>query len=465
MNLQIPRRTASIVIIGIALAVPASGQTSSADRHLRGVPATQVSATPLPLSLADAIKRGLENNLDALIETQRVRSVEGGRLQALGDLLPHVSAALRQSNQLVNIAAYGFTGFAGIPALIGPYGVFDARIAVSAPIFDSNATNHLREENATLKAEQFTERNTRQSVILVVANLYLLAIADDSRAQTAQSQVATAEALVRLAEDQKASGLVAGIEVLRQQVQVAAARQRLIAAVNAFDKDKLSLARAIGLPAAQSFELVDKIAYSPAPAMTLEQATEEAHATRDDLRSAEARADAAQAARQAAAGNALPTFRLDADYGALGSSASTTKRTYAAAAMIHFPLYEGGATRGKIQQADAEVRLREAELADLKAGVDFDIRAAFLDLQAADAGVDVAKTGEALARQQLDQAQDRFRAGVASSIELVQAQEALTVASDQYIASVYGHNIAKASLARTLGVAEARFAEFVKGQE
>src|SRR5262245_44833643 len=166
MNLQIPGRIVFIAIVGIALAVPASGQIPSADRLRRGVPATQISATPLSLSLADAIKRGLESNLGTLIEEQRVRSVEGSRRQALGDLLPHVSAGLRQSYQLVNIAAYGFTGFAGIPPLIGPYGVFDARVAVSAPIFDSNATNHLREENANLKAERFTERDTRQSVIL-----------------------------------------------------------------------------------------------------------------------------------------------------------------------------------------------------------------------------------------------------------------------------------------------------------
>jgi outer membrane protein TolC len=464
MNLQISHRTLLLVVVGLALTVPAAAQVSTPDRFVHGVPAGQVSQTTLPLSLSDAIKRGLENNLGTILEAERLRSADGGRQRALGDLLPHFSGNLRQSEQLVNIAAYGFTSFPGLPELIGPYSVFDARIAMSAPIFDANAINHLHEQNANLRAEEFTQKDTRQAVILAVAYLYLKAVADDSRTKAAQSQVTTAEALVRLAEDQRASGLVAGIEVLRQQVQLASARQRFIVAGTTFDKDKLNLARAIGLPAGQSFELIDHVGYSAGPTLTVEQATEQARASRDDLRSAEARADAARAARQAAVGSALPTVQVDADYGGLGTSAATARQTYAAGAMVHMPIFQGGTIRGKIQQADADLRQREAELADLKAGVEFEIAAALLDLKAADAAVDVARTGESLARQQLEQAEDRFRSGVASSIELVQAQEAFALASDQFIADVYGHNIAKATLARALGVAETSFADFVRGQ-
>jgi outer membrane protein TolC len=129
------------------------------------------------------------------------------------------------------------------------------------------------------------------------------------------------------------------------------------------------------------------------------------------------------------------------------------------------PLFEGGATRGRIEQADAELRQRDAELADLRAGIRYQVAASLLDLKAAGAAVDVAREAEALARQQVDQAQDRFRAGVGNTIELVQAQDALAAASDRYISSLYTHNIAKASLARALGVVERRFIEFVGGQQ
>jgi outer membrane protein TolC len=447
-----------------AIVASAAAQTPPSDLFLHGVPAGEVTTTPVALSLSDAIKRGLDNNLGGLVGAQRVRAAEGARWRALGDLLPHAAANLRQSDQLVNVAAYGFTGFPGLPSLIGPYNVFDARVAVSTPLIDAAAFNNLRAETATLKAEQYTQKNTREWVVLTVGMLYLQAVADASRAEAAGVQLATAGVLAQLAEDQKSSGLVAGIDVLRQQVQLAAARQRLIAAENVADKDKLNLARAIGLPPAQAFDLTDRLPYVPAPAMTLEQATEQAWTQRDDLRSAEARADAARAARKAAMSDRLPTVHLDADYGALGSSVSAARSTYAMAATVHVPLFQGGITRGKVEQADAELRQREAELADLKAGIQYDVASALLDLKAADAAVDAARRGESLAREQVAQAQDRFQAGVASTIELVQAQDALAAASDRYIGSLYGHNMAKASLARALGSVEQHFSQFVGGQ-
>jgi outer membrane protein TolC len=453
-----------VLVTWLGAGSAAAQSAPNVDVFLRGVPAGQPTAVPLRLTLADAVQRGLANNLGALLEEQRVRAAEGSRWRALSELLPRVTANLRQSDQVVNLAAFGFTGFAGLPQIIGPFGVFDARIGVSTPLFDATALGDLRADTASLRAEEHAYANARELVILAVANLYLETLADASRVENARSQVVTAEALARLAEDERTSGMVAGIDVLRQQVQLEAARQRLIVAQNALDKQRLNLARAIGLPLAQSFELADTVPYAPAPPLTLEGATAEALIHRADLKGAEARTEAARAARQAAVGGALPTVRLDADYGALGSSVSAAKQTYTVAADVRIPIFEGGETRGKVRQADAALRQREAELAELKAGIQFEIAAALMDVTAAEAAIGVARHGEALARQQLDQVQDRFRAGIANTIELVQAQEALAAASDAYIASLYGHNVAKATLARALGVVEERFSSFLGGQ-
>ena len=455
----------TVLLVAIA-AGPAAAQSPPPmpDVLMRGVPAGQATGDALHLTLADAVARALANNLGARLEAERVRSAEGGRLRALGDLLPHVSGNVRESDQKVNLAAFGFTGFPGIPQVIGPFPVFDARIAVSTPIFDLERLDSLRAGNASLRAEQDSAKNIRGLVILVVANLYLEAIADASRVESMRSQVTTAETLYTLAVDQKASGLIAGIDVLRQQVQLEAARQRLIAAENARAKQMLRLARAIGLPADQQYELSDRIPYAGAPEMTLEAATALALAARDDVKSAQARVDAARATRKAAVGSALPSVHLDADYGALGSTPSNATGTYTVAANLHVPIFQGGATRGRIEQADSELRQREAELADMTSGVHYEVAAALLDVKSAAAAVEVARNTESLARQQLDQAQDRFRAGVSSTIELAQAQDGLATASDNYIASLYAHNVAKAALARALGVVEARFTEFIGGQ-
>lgn len=449
--------------LAAAAAAPARAQSPPQDVFLHGVPAGQPTAAPLALSLADAIHRGLDQNLGVILEQERLHASESARLSALSDLLPHVSADVRQSDQKVNLAAFGFTGFPGVPQVIGPFGVFDARLSLSTPLFDAAALGDLHESSALMRAEQHSSRFARATVILVVGNLYMQAVSDAARVDAATAQVTTAEALVRLARDQQASGLVAGIDVLRQQVQLESARAGLISDQNALDKRKLVLARAIGLPPGQAFTLSDQMPYAPAPAMTLDQAVEVASASRDDLKAAEARVDAAEAARRATIGGALPTVHLDADYGAIGSSASTTTPTFTVAADVRVPVFEGGDRRAKIHQADASLVERRAELADLRAGVRYDVAAALLDVHAADARVHVAQSARTLADQQLAQAQDRFRAGVASTIELVQAQDAVSSAAERYIASVYAHNLAKAALARALGQVEQRFLQLVGG--
>ena len=446
------------------LMVAAAANAQTTDVFLRGVPSGTATATPLTLSLGDAIARGLEQNLGALLQAERVAHAEGSRWGALSALLPHASANVRESRQLVNAAAYGFTSFPGVPALIGPYSVFDARLAVSAPLLDLEGLKHLRANRAAVEAEKHDLQHARELVVLVVANLYLTAIADASRAEAARTQAQTAQALYTLAADQKNAGIVAGIDVIRQQVQREAARQRVIAAEASEQQDRLKLSRAIGLPPGQAIILSDAVPYKEAPAITLEQAIAEATTSREDLKSAESRALAARAARDAAQASGLPSIHVDGDYGALGSTAGDTRGTYAVAANVHLPLFEGGAVKARIAQAEADLRQREAELADLRAGVQYDVQSSLLDVSATTAAVDVARSRESLARQQLQQAEDRFRAGVANTIELAEAQDALALASERYIESLYAHNIAKASLARSLGVVGVRFSEFVGGR-
>lgn len=454
--------TAVVVAGALVLAANAGAQTT--DVYLRGVPKGTATDTALPLSLRDAIDRGLQQNLGALLQEQRVAHAEGSRWDALSDLLPHVSGNVRESRQLVNAAAYGFTSFPGVPALIGPYSVFDARLGVSAPILDLEGLNHLRASRSTLAAEQHDLQHARELVVLVVTNLYLKSIADASRAEAARTQAQTAEALYTLANDQKNAGIVAGIDVIRQQVQREATRQRVIAAEAAMQQDRLRLARAIGLPPGQAITLSDAVPYQAAPAITLQQGIAEAAASREDLKAAEARAAAARSAREAASASGLPSIHVDGDYGALGSTVSDVRGTYAVAASVHVPVFEGGAVKARVAQAQADLRQREAELADLKAGVQYDVQSSLLDVNAASAAVDVARSGESLARQQLQQAEDLFRAGVANTIELAQAQDDLALASERYIDSLYAHNIAKAALARAIGVVGDRFAEFVGGR-
>ena len=361
-------------------------------------------------------------------------------------------------------ASFGFQ-FPGVPTVIGPFDVFDARLTLSTPLFDARAIGGVRAGKALVKAGQASLRDVRETIVLAVGTLYLQVQADAARVESARAEVTTAETLVGLATDQKAAGIVAGIDVLRQQVQLQSARAHLITAENVYEKRKLSLARAIGLPGGQTFTLASRTTFHAAPPLTLDQAVAEASAAREDVKAAQARVDAARYTRQAEAAARWPSLHLDADLGTIGRDTSALDRTYAIAALVRVPVFEGGETRARVQRAQAELRIREAELADLTGSIRYDVSAALLDVRAADAGVEVADSARTLSRQELDQAQDRFKAGVASTLELVQAQESVATATEQYIDSLYAHAVAKGTLTRALGQVESRFVALVGGDQ
>ena len=385
------------------------------------------------------------------------------RLEVLSALLPHVDGSVGQSEQKLSTAAFGFD-FPGVPRVIGPFGVFDARLTLSTPLFDARAIGGVRAGRALVKAGRADLRDVRETIVLAVGTLYLQAQADAARVgRSAPSSPPRGAGRPRQRPE--------GGRHRRRHRRAAPAgpaavdQARLITAENVFEKRKLSLARAIGLPGGQSFTLASPTAFHAAPPLTLDQALAEASASREDVKAAQARVDAARYTRQAEAAARWPSLHLDADLGTLGRDTSTLDRTYGVAAIVRVPVFEGGETRARVQRAQTELRIREAELADLAGGIRYDVSAALLDVRAADAGVEVADSARTLSQQALDQARDRFRAGVASTLELVQAQEAITTASEQYIDSLYAHAVAKGTLSRALGQGESRFVALVGGEQ
>jgi outer membrane protein TolC len=428
-----------------------------------GVPTGRATTDEIALSLTDAIERGLRFNLGSILGGAAVTAAEGARKESLADLLPQLRAGLAESRQTINIAEFGFT-FPGVPQIIGPFSVFDARAYVHQSILDLKAINKSRAASNTREAARQDERGVRDLVVLVCGQLYLQAVAGESRIATVRAQLDTAEALLAVARDRKASGLGAGIEVLRAEVQARSQRQRLIVAEQEAAKERLALARAIGLPLGQRYRLADSMPFAPAVPMSVDEAVNRAYADRPDLKAALARVEAAERLRKAAQGEGLPSLAVSADYGALGNDVPSSRATYTLAANLKVPLFEGGRVQGRVREAEARVQQERARLEDLKAGIYYEVHSVFLDLKAAEDRVRVAEGALELAREQLQQAKDRFASGVTDNVEVVQAQEALANAAENHIASLYAHNVAKFSLARALGGAETSYAGFSKGQ-
>jgi outer membrane protein TolC len=424
-----------------------------------GVPQGTVSPQPIALSIADAIHRALARNLGVLEAEQSVNRAGGARWLALSGLLPHVSAGVSESRRTSNLEAFGFPldrfppGI-DFPALVGPFNVFDARVAVSQAVLDFTALNDSRAESHNVAAAKHDYRSARDFVVLVSANAYLQTLAAAARSESARAQRDTAQALYQQAQDLRQSGIVAGLDVVRAEVQLSTERQRATAAENDYQKSKLQLARIIGLPAGQEFTLSDQLPTVPVPEMTLQDALDRAYRERPDYLAAQERVRAAEASVASARGELLPSVRVNADWGAIGLTVGSALTTYNLTGAVNVPIFDGGRAQGRIAQAEVDMRNRRNEAANMRSEIYYDVRSAFLDLQATGEQLQTATRARELAAQQLTQSRDRFAAGVANNIEVVEAQQAVTLANEQYISALYGYNVSKALLAQSLGTAE-----------
>jgi outer membrane protein TolC len=417
----------------------------------------------MAISILDAINRALEHNLGLLLAENGVGRADGTRWKALGGLLPDVNGHIAETRQELNLAAYGFPLPAGIPSIVGPFNVFDARVSVTQPIVDLHALNDLRAQQHNMAAADHSYKSARDLVILVAANAYLQALAASARADAARAQGETAQALYNQTVNLRQSGIVAGIDVLRADVQLSSERQRVTAAQNEFEKSKLQLARVMGLPLGQQLTLVSELPPVPTPDIPFEEALDRAYKARPDYQAALERVKAAESARAAIVGDALPSVRLNADYGILGLTPSDSHQTFAVTGLLNVPLFQGGRTKGRLLEADADLRSRRAELDDLRGGIYYDLKTAFMDLQATGEQLQVATRARDVAGTTLTQARDRFAAGVANNIEVIQAQEAVSVANERYITALYLNSVGKAVLARDLGTAEQAVRQYLGG--
>ena len=428
-----------------------------------GVPQGTVTSDTLKLSVLDVIKRALEHNLGALLAAEDATDAAGSRKVALSDLMPHVSGRVSQERRKTNLEAFGFPLQDTFPKVVGPFNVFDARVFLSQTVLDMSALNDFRASEHSLTAAKHSARSARDLVVLVAANLYLQTRATEARAVTTRAQLDTATTLHQQAVNLRQSGLVAGIDVVRAEVRMITERQRVTAATNDFEKSKLQLARVIGLPPGQLFELSQEIPFVPVPELTLEEALARAYRERPDYLAAQERVQEAESARRAIVGEALPSVRVTADYGAIGLHVSSALPTFSIVGALSVPIFEGGRVQGRLAQADAELRTKRAQAEDAKAEIYYDVRTAFLDLKATEEELQTAARARELADLQLTQSRDRFAAGVTSNIEVVQSQEVVAQASEQYIAALYGFNVSKAVLARSLGTAEEAVAKYLGG--
>ncbi len=448
----------SLPILSLSLDIPALAQSPSA--ILGSVPSGPASSEVLKLTLRDSITLALRYNLGQIESQENVRAIRGQRLQALSFLLPQVVAGVTENVEQATTAPIGIRSPL-IPKVLGPFSFSTAEVGASQTLFSFQSIQRFRAARNAEEAANLSYNDTLDVITLTVGNAYLRVIEAASRIEAADAQVRNAQAIYDQALQDLQAGTSPKIDVTRSAVQLHTEQYNLSVARNDFAISKLNLSRVIGLPLGQQFELADSLPYSDVEPTGIEEALQSAYRSRSDFRAAVASIQAAQKQLSAARGERYPVVTVNGDYGVQGPSFGHSHGIFGFQAGMTVPIFTGERIKGDVTIAEAVLHRRQAEAENLRGQIDYDVRTAYLNLQAAKEQVTVAKQNVDLANENLDRSKERFSAGVTDSVEVVQAQQSLASANDQYIVSLYAHNLAKLELARALGVARTNYNQYL----
>ena len=417
----------------------------------------------IDLTLDDSIARGLRQNLGIILGSSANKTANGERLEQLQQLLPTITAAATYTVEQVNLAAFGLK-FPGINPIIGPFQVVDFRAYLTQNVVNIAALQNYIASKHNFNATKLSSEDARDMVVLTVGNAYLLCIADQARIDSVNAELKTSKLSFDQATAAHDAGTSPRLDVLRAQVDYQNEQQTLISTTNQLAKDKIALARAIGLPLDQQFRLVDTAPYKALDTVDPDAAFTQAVNNRKDLKASAEQLQAAYSQRKAALADRYPTVSITGDFGDLGTTVGHSHGTYTATGTVEVPVLQLAKDRGEKQVADAAVAQSQARLSDQAQQVNADLRSAILDIQSAAKLVDATRSNVGLANEELSEAQQRFHAGVSDNLPVSQAQTTVEQANDQYISALYQHNVAKLSLARALGVAQTSYKDYLGGK-
>jgi outer membrane protein TolC len=447
----------------VAGVVHCGAQAQMSDSYRGSAVQQKATRGELPLSLDDAMQMGLKNNLGAILQNTNVQSEGGSKLQQLQALLPTVTGTAQASVAQVNLQAEGLR-IPGFPAVIGPFGYTDFRATLNQTLLNVSSLQNYLASKHYFESSKLSAKDSQDLVVLTVGNSYLLCLADATRILSIDAQVQTSKVSLDQAIQNHQNGVSPRLDELRARVDYQTQEQSLIAATAQEKKDRIALARAIGLPLDQNFKLTDQVPYAQFDAPTMEAAMAEAIKNRSDLKAAQQQVIAAEKTLSAAHAERYPALTAEVDYGEIGVNPGNSYATLNATGKLTGPIFEEGKLRGDARIADAQLEQARAQLNNLEGQIRADVKDAILDIESSEQLVSVARSNVDLASEALRDAQDRFQAGVSDNLAVSQAQSSVAQANDLYVSSLYQLNVAKLSLARAVGVARTQYKTYLGGQ-
>lgn len=432
------------------------------------VPGANPPAGPVMLSLVDAVRRGLQTNLGILAAGNSSAAASAQRIQTLSALLPNISANTSESIMQVNLAAYGFSfnlppglNFS-IPSVVGPFRYWQGQGSVSQAIYDPVAWRNWKTTKELERAATLSAKDARELVVLAVAGTYMQVVAMAARIESQRAQVTNAQAIYDQARVRKTAGTNSRIDVMRTLVELQTEKQRLSSLESDYRQQKLVLAGVIGLPLDRELLLTDPLVSDTVPVPDASAVVRQALQLRSDLQASEAQVTAARLALSAARGERLPSVSLNGNYGASGPDPASAHTVYTGTVSVSVPIWQGGRVKGDVREAEATLRQRQSELADQRRSVEQEVRVALMKLETAVGQIQVAENNRSYAAETLHESRDRFSLGVANTVEVVQAEQQVASAENDYVSSLLSLDLARLNLSRATGQAETSFTNLLR---
>lgn len=467
--------TALAVALLSARALAQSNPDNSAQNSYAGS-VQAIAATPgvRQLSLDQAIQLGIQHNLALTLARLNQNTAHAEKLQLENYILPNASLHGEVGIHQYNLASQGFrpsiaTQFGLTPSeatrlqLLTKVNDRIGQINLSQYLFTWSGWDAWRAGKANERAAYYSAQSSRGFVVLNVGTEYLKIIADSSQIDYAQSLLNTDEILLDQAHQEHLAGTAANLDELRARVQYQAQQQTLISAQNTYAKDKIALNRQIGLAPEQQIQLTDAAPYADLSDITIEQARQEAYSNRQDYQGLKQQIRSAELEQRAIRHQRYPSLSFTGNYGVTGLAGLVYHDTYTATGTLNIPIFHEAKFRGDDDVAQAQVEELRSQMNDLTTKIDQQLRDSFFDLQSSRQLVQVAKSNVDLGTTALDQATQRFKAGVDDNLPVAEAQSTLTQAQSQYVNSVYQYNQAKLGLARNLGILDTHYRNYIFG--
>jgi outer membrane protein TolC/ABC-type transporter Mla MlaB component len=421
----------------------------------------QASGELLRLTLDKAVGLALKQNTTAQIAVLQAAEAVQDKNIARAGLLPNADLQVSDSVRRINLQEQlgSAIPFPGIPGHVGPLNIFHAGPGFGTPVFDLTLWERYRSAREMANASKATSLSTREQVILLVVSQYIGTLRAMATVEASQSRVDLAQALYDQAADLQKEGVGTGIDTLRANVELQNEKQALLVAQADRDSSLFGLSRLLNLDPRQEITLGDSLSFFDTPQPDVNASLDEALATRQEWKALDSQVKGAEHDKRASLDLQLPTLRIDGNWAYEGTRLNNGIPVYNYQASFDLPLFTGGRTRAEIVKSNLQLKVLNEEKADLRNQISLDVKTALLNLKSARNQVAVATLGVQLAKEEVDQARDRFQAGVANNIEVIQAQDALARANDNEIAALYRFNQARADYARSIGQMERVYAK------